>query len=319
MDTIDAQDAQQLHEDAYAAMERGDLHEAVRGFSALVALAPERPGYHYMLGLAHKYLREWPASLRHNLRAIELDDAPNEGARWNAGIAATALGDWAEARRQWTACGIAVPEGDGPIDGDFGVAVVRLHPWSGGETLWMRRIDPVRARLLNVPLPESGHCFGDIVLHDGAATGTRRSGERDVPVFNALERLQPSDFQTFVAFVRCDDQAALDDLLDASAPGLGYLEDWTTGMVNYCMRCSYGTPHSHADASDPAEWDPDHTIGIAAQSRRTVDTLLNAWTARGEARHVEAIERNAQPIPAQDPTDHHAWWRSPEPDPADAG
>jgi tetratricopeptide (TPR) repeat protein len=310
MSTLSEHDTQQLHEAAYAAMQRGELDAAARQFSALVALMPDTPGYHYMLGLAHKYRRDWAASLHHNLQALALYAAHDEAASWNAAIAATALGDWAEARRQWTACGIALPEGDGPIAGDFGTAVVRLHPWSGGETLWMRRIDPVRARLLNVPLPESGHRFGDIVLHDGASTGTRQSGGRQVPVFNALQRLAPSDFQTFVAFVRCDDQAALDDLLDAGAPGLGYLEDWSAGMVSYCMRCSYGTPHSHGDTGQPDAWEPDHTIGIAAQSRRTVETLLNAWTARGEARHIEAIEQRELPVPAG--RDGHVWWRSPD-------
>jgi hypothetical protein len=56
----------------------------------------------------------------------------------------------------------------------------------------MSRIDPVRVRIDNVPLPESGFRFGDIVLHDGASTGHRTYGERQVPVFNAMQRLRAS-------------------------------------------------------------------------------------------------------------------------------
>src|SRR5690606_30084312 len=128
-------------------------------------------------------------SLRHNLRAIELADEKSQAPYWNAAIAATGLGDWPEARKLWAACGIKIPEGEGPIEDDYGIAVVRLNPWHGGETVFARRIDPARARLLNVPLQESGHRFGDIVLHDGAATGHRFDGQREVPVFNELSRL----------------------------------------------------------------------------------------------------------------------------------
>lgn len=52
-----------------------------------------------MQGLTHKYLRDWPVSLHHNLRSQALRDERDEASLWNAGIAATALGDWAQARR----------------------------------------------------------------------------------------------------------------------------------------------------------------------------------------------------------------------------
>lgn len=195
MTALTDDDLASLHERAYAAMDRGALGEASRDFQVLLQYAPGHHSYHYMRGLAHKYMLDWPASFRHNLRAIELAEEMDESEHWNAAIAATALGDWAQARRLWTACGLRVPEGDGPIDDNYGVAVVRLNPWHHGETLFMQRIDPVRARLLNVPLPESGHRFGDIVLHDGAATGRRKYRDGEVPVFNELARLAPSEFQ----------------------------------------------------------------------------------------------------------------------------
>jgi hypothetical protein len=52
------------------------------------------------------------------------------GEAWNLGIAATALGDWATARRAWTAFGVTLPAGpaDQPIDGDFGITPIRLNP-----------------------------------------------------------------------------------------------------------------------------------------------------------------------------------------------
>ncbi|RYZ72823.1 MAG: hypothetical protein EOP91_07100 [Lysobacteraceae bacterium] len=301
----------QLMDRAYAASGAGRLHEASRHFAALLEARPDSHNFHYMRGLVHKYLRDWPTSLQHNLRAVETAKEPDQASQWNAGIAATALGDWATARRQWIAAGIRLPEGDGPIDSDFGLASVRLNPWSDGETVFARRVDVVRARLLNVPLPESGYRFGDIVLHDGAPTGRRATGGTTVPVFNVLQRLAPSDFRTFTAFVRCDTPAARDELLAMSLPGIGYLEDWTDSIVRYCLRCSHGTPHSHDKGGDGA-WQSDRNLGIAAQSRAAVDRLLENWKAAGKGRQVDGVESREHAVPV--PEDGQVWWRGPEDD-----
>lgn len=300
-----------LHQRAYDAMDRGALDEASRCFGALLAREPDNRYYHYMRGLAHKYMLDWHVSLQHNLRAIELHDQTDEAEHWNAAIAATALGDWATARGLWTACDIGIPDGEGPIESDYGVAVLRLNPWQDGETVFMRRIDPVRARLLNVPLPESGHRFGDIVLHDGAPTGYRYDGEHEVPVFNALGLLARSDFQTFVVFLRCHSREALQPLLDATAPGIGYAEDWTHTVRHYCLRCSYGKPHRHEPRDDSA-WQPDRNLGIAAQSRKSVDKLLKDWSTAGPGRHVDGIEVREVDLPPR--ADGHVWWDGPEED-----
>lgn len=307
-----------LHDQAYADMERGALAEAAQAFEALAAHMPDNRHYHYMLGLARKYQRDWQPSLEHNLRAIALAGEDDEASLWNGAIAATALSDWTTARRLWKACGIQVPGEQGPIEGDYGVAVVRLHPWQGGETVFMRRIDPVRAQLLNVPLPESGHRFGDIVLHDGASTGQRFNGQREVPVFNELQRLEPSAFQTFVVFITCANAQDLQELLGTEAPGIGYAEDWTASIRHYCMRCSYGTPHQHAEAASPREgepsWQTDRNLGIAAVDRAAVDALLNAWQAGGAGRRIDAVQTRELPVP--DEEESWAWWVGPEGDDA---
>nr|WP_295379623.1 hypothetical protein [Pseudoxanthomonas sp.] len=300
-----------LHAKAYDAMHRGDLREASLAFERLLAQRPDQHYYHYMRGLAHKYLLDWPVSLHHNLRAIELADEMDEAEHWNAAIAATALGEWAQARRLWADCGVRVQEGEGPIEGDYGVAVVRLNPWHAGETVFMRRIDPVRARLLNVPLPESGHRFGDIVLHDGASTGSRLDGEREVPVFNELERLVASEFQTFVVFASCPGPDDLEALLAASVPGLGYTEDWTGSIRNYCMRCSYGAPHRHAEKDEADDgWRVERHLGIAAQSRHSIEALLQGWASQAPGRSVDAIETRECPVPEY--REGGNWWVGPE-------
>lgn len=311
--TAEQPDLEAVHNRAYLAVDEGELKAATQNFDLLLQHHPDNPFYHYMRGLTLKYQMEWAGSLRDNLQAIELAEEFSQAQHWNAAIAATGLGQWATVRKLWAACDIALPEGDGPIDANFGVAVVRLNPWNGGETVLMRRIDPVRASILNVPLPESGHRFGDIVLHDGAPTGSRFDGEREVHVFNELERLEPSGFQTFVVFVRADSAEDIDALLRASAPGIGYAEDWTRSIRHYCLRCSYGAPHSHAQEAKEegeAQWQPERNLGIAAQSRLSVEKLLKDWAAGNSGRHLDAIETRECPQPVRE--DGHAWWLSPE-------
>ncbi|MEQ1512511.1 MAG: hypothetical protein ABL934_07515 [Lysobacteraceae bacterium] len=303
---------------AYAAYDDGDLVEARAHFDALLAAAPEVPDYHYMQGLVCKYLRDWPISLQHNLRSLALRKDADEASRWNAAIAATALGDWGEARRQWADCGIGIPDGDGAIDANFGVASFRLNAWDRGETLFGRRIDPVRARLINVPLPDSGYRYGDIVLHDGAATGQRRFHQSMVPVLNVLQRLETSEFQTFAVFVNCPQREDLDALVEARLPGIAFIEDWTESIAHYCLRCSYGAPHRGSDAhtiqkheiDTHADWRPERNLGIAAQSRHSVTRLIERWKTNGIGRWLDAIE--SRDVAPSAPSNGSRWWLSPE-------
>ena len=319
-----------LADRAYAAFESGQLEQAAALFAELLespAAAGELADCHYMLGLACKYLGRWPQSLQHNLQAQALRDGFDEASSWNAGIAATALGDWQEARRQWAACGLEIPDGDGPIVANFGITGVRLNPAHESETLFARRIDPARAQLINVPLPESGYRYGDIVLHDGAATGSRPLGSGEVPVFNVLARLQTSGFRTWTAFVRCEGSGDADVLAGGCGPGIGAIEDWTQSISHWCLRCSRGEAHDHdhdhendrgtpapddgpQPSDHPGGWDPMRTFGIAAQSRRAVEKLLRDWKNEAPGRSVQGIESQEHAVPA--PLPGLVWWRLPD-------
>lgn len=263
-----------------------------------------------MLGLAYKYQRDWTRSLEHNLRAVELSPELDQSSCWNAAIAATALGNWPEARRQWAACGLKIEPGEAEIEDDYGTVSVRINPWGKAETLYAKRIDPARAYLMNVPLPASGYRFRDLVLHDGAKTGERQFDGRAVPVFNAMQRLRQSDFITFAAFVACPSVKDCDDACERTAPGIGLVEDWS-GISYYCLRCSYGAPHKHDDDKCDLEWDPDRSLGIAAQSRLSVERLLAQWVEAGPGRRVDSIE--LVQVELQEPEEGSVWRREPDP------
>jgi len=311
MDTP-GEEIRELQQRAGAAYESGRLDEAKQLYGRLVELRPDGDAFHFRLALVHKYLREWPQALAHNLRVLELSDERDEGAGWNAGIAATAIGDWMQARRQWGDCGIDIDPGEGPIEDNFGPIGLRLNPWSGSETVFALRIDPARARISNVPLPSSGHRYGDLVLHDGAQIGERRYFEHVVPVFNELQRLEASPFATFTAFVSCAADDEVERAQRMPMPGIAMVEDWTAGLGNTCLRCSYDIPHQHRrHGAGDNDWNPDRTLGIAAESEAQVRALLEAWAAEAPGqRRFEAVQCREQAAPALPSAG--VWWRAPK-------
>jgi hypothetical protein len=256
----------------------------------MLRLTPDSYNVWFQAGLLSKALGEWTQSLERNARALELftrEDGEEFGgvnpAAWNLGIAATALGD---ARRAWATYGVrGLGHGFAPIDVDFGFVPIRLNPDrpslphqvlpSAGttEVVWCRRRSPAHAVIANVPLPQSGHRFRDVILHDGEPKGFRRLGEQDVAVFDQLKRLEDSGVPTWEARVTGatpDDIQELSDLLERL--GLG-LDDWS-GMRMMCSQCSHGTPdQGHHHAPEP----PDVVrLGLAGHEAGLNDAV-EAW------------------------------------------
>lgn len=260
-----------------------DRHaEAEHAYREAAAADPTWSVPWYNLGLMQKYRGIWDVSMECNLRATALNPS-DEAAWWNLGIAATALGRWEEARRAWRACGISVPEGDGPIEMKLGHGPIRL---AGGEVVWCTRIDPARAVLLNIPLPDSGHRWRDLVLHDGAANGHRKLRGVDVPVFDELDCLQRSIFTTFVVEVNAE-LAAIDSLSEIADEMGGAAEDWSTNTMVLCKECSEGTP-SHLHDVDHANAAHPH-VGLAARDEPHAREILSAWNARWADSYVHRL------------------------------
>ncbi|MDO5066627.1 MAG: hypothetical protein Q4D96_05045 [Propionibacteriaceae bacterium] len=300
----------ELNDGAHEMFEAGQLLEAAKLFTGLTELVPDHSPYHYMAGLAYKYLRRWPESLAANLKAIEVADGFDEAAHWNAGIAATALSDWAVARRIWEACGIDLAPGEGEIREDFGFAVLLLNPWGNMERVFARRIDPVRAEIVNVPYPSHGHLYGDIVLHDGASLGVARVGEKELMVFNELQRLVPSRLQTFIVEITCEGPDQLQELLDAFSE-LGEAEDWTQNRW-ICTACARGdeegSQEHHEHDESELEWGPERKVAVAARSRDAVAEVLAAWE-QGEGCRVHTLTPE-EPEVIPGPEDGTFWWEA---------
>lgn len=266
--------AGQLVEEGMAFSDAGDIARATRAYLAAAELEPDWHVPHFNLGLLHKYEGRWQESLDFNRKASEL--APDhQGAWWNRGIAATALGLWPEARRCWAQCGITDPGGDDPPDYRFGRIPVRLDPAGAGEVVWGTRLDPARVRLTNIPLPSSAFRFGDTVLIDGAVEGERTVGDRTYPVFNVLRRLVPTTIRTFVIELGSVDEAALSALENIAGEIGGAVENWGTSTRILCRDCSFGTIHAHdgTETSGPAH---PH-CGLVAPNQDVAKAIVDRW------------------------------------------
>jgi len=237
----------------------------------------------FNLGLLHKYQSEWQASLDANQAALARDPS-HEGAVWNAGIAATALGHWRLARSLWRCYGIDMADSDEPAAFAPSLTPIRVAPAHAPEVVWADRIDPARAVIRSVPTAASGRRYGDLLLHDGAPNGYRRWRDRDLAVFDELQLLAPSDYETWVLEIEHIDtdqaDALVQHLADADLPA----EHWTASLRALCKACSEGRPdddsgHDHG----PAEGAVADTavLGVAvrrgAQGRDKVQALVGRF------------------------------------------
>jgi tetratricopeptide (TPR) repeat protein len=265
--------------------DEGDQDGALQAYAQASAVHPYWAAPWYNTGLIHKYRGEWAASLQANARAVQCEP-DNQGAIWNLGIAATALGDWATARRAWRQYGIGIPDGEGPVDLFIGLTPIRVHGDEASEVVWADRIDPARAILRSVPTPASGHRFGDLVLHDGAANGYRMRGEREVPVFDALELIAPSDYATYEASIEHATQEDIDALIQRFDAAKAGAENWSTSMQMLCKACSEGRPYGEGHDHPPGDafgeapgtlgpW----RVGMAVRNEADAHRIVGEWRA----------------------------------------
>jgi hypothetical protein len=307
-----------LESEACNAFNAGRLVETKSLLKDLLELEPDCARHHHLLGRVHKYQRAWQASLASHLRALAFDPG-HAAALWDAGIAATAIGDWSTARYCWQRYGLDVANVDGPIDDDFGLCAVRLQPWASGEVSLARRIGPARARILELPLPHGGHRHGDIVLIDGERVRWHMHADERLPVFDALQRLQRSTMQTCYAVVEAPARADLDALLAAQHPGVEKVVDWTKLAAFYDLQRTYGVPWRRYEPRPrrrpriPRSVEPDwlrvRDIGIAASEPAAAMAMLAQWRTG----HAGRIVRFIRPIKARlgEPPDGLAWWSWP--------
>ena len=285
----DRRRADELNERGRALADHGQMEAAAELYRQAVEADPELGAAWFNLGLVHKWQRAWQPAIECNLRAVGLGAGEGDPAWWNLGIAATALRRWELAREAWRSYGVAVPPGRGPLDMDLGLTPVRLNPSAEAEIVWCTRIDPARAVVHNIPLPRSGHRWGDVILHDGAFNGERVLDGVAYGVFDELERWEASKVPTIQVEALCAAEVDADRLVALFEEAGWAAEDWTRSVVALCASCSHGaadTEHPHG----PGEWNSERSFGLAAPPKAAVE-LLRSWELeRRQTRHPGSLE-----------------------------
>jgi len=208
----------------------------------------------------HKRRRRWADVADCSERAAVLSQGRNEAAWWNAGIAATALHDWPRARAAWREFGFDLDADGGPVQLPMGAVALAAGT---APPVHAHRVDPARARVLDVPLPDTGLAFDDLVLCDAEPLGEvpGPGDEGAVRVVAVLERWRASGIPTVRASVECASPADRDALLAAAGSAGLAVTDW-----------------SSRTGDDGAGWRLARLIGLAGDPV-VVHAVLDGWRA----------------------------------------
>lgn len=229
---------------------------------------------YYNLGLIYKYKNQWKKSYEFNLKATELNK-DDKAAWWNLGIASTALKKWKEARIAWNGFGVGLEEKEGEVRMDIGSTPIRLK---NGEVVWAERICPARAYIENIPLKESGYRYNDLILNDGAPNGKRIYNDKEYSVFDELELIEKSDYQTYSIGVEVNSENEILKLRELCYDSNYGFENWTNSIKILCKQCSEGTPHENHDTELKEEKEIfEYNLAIATKSKIELDNILDVW------------------------------------------
>lgn len=245
-----------------------DEDKAIQIYKNIIDMDSSWSVPYYNLGLVYKYKSQWEKSYEFILKATELD-ATDEAAWWNLGIACTALKKWKEARIAWNKFGLDLDINDTEVSIDLGAAPIRLL---NDEVVWTTRICPARAYIESVSLEESGYKYNDLILIDGSPTDTKILDGVEYSVFDELEILEKSEFNTYSIGVKVD---SFDEIiaLENDCYKLNYgFENWTI----LCKQCSEGVPHE--DHDNELEGDTDeYNVAIATNTLEELEAVLEQW------------------------------------------
>jgi hypothetical protein len=264
------------NDNARRLLARGCLREAEQSFVKAAELAPQWSVPWANLGLLYKQQQKWHKALECNQRATQLNPG-DKASWWNLGLAATAVGNWQEARRAWLIYGLAIPSGDDPPDFNLGVSAIRVDPTGTAEVVWCKRLDPARTVIKNVPSPTSRRRFGDMLLNDGLARGYRLYEGKRITIFDELAVLAPSPYATYEIVaeeVTEADRIALVVMAEKYEMGI---EEWATARI-YSKKQRKSQPATLADGQ-ATEWTNRVKYGIAARGLDDINDLLAEWCA----------------------------------------
>jgi hypothetical protein len=152
-------------------LEWGLADEARPLAEEVVRAQPGDASARFHLGVCAKLSGEW--GLARECFDEVLLHSTDPATRWNRALVAVAERDWAVARAQWSALGLALPPGEGDYAAIGELTPVRLNGEGGApdEVLWGARVCPARVLLTGLPYHHRRFRCGDTLLVDGVKAG----------------------------------------------------------------------------------------------------------------------------------------------------
>jgi hypothetical protein len=254
-----------LFEAAKEYEQRQDYYNAVKLYKRVAREAVTWAAPLLRLGAIYKQRQEWKPALYYNKKAIALA-VDNQEAWWNVGIAATALNKRRLAKSIWAKFG---------QPGRMNQLVsVKLTYTKQFEILGARQMDPARAQILNIPHPDSGRRYRDVVLIDNTIIGYHSSGFQRLPIYNELGIYKASTFSTFSCILHQADDKSISSLRQlCTNAGLGF-ELWSNASRAYTVKSSEYIPEYH---TFPVAGESELLVGLAAKREYQVLDVLESW------------------------------------------
>jgi tetratricopeptide (TPR) repeat protein len=249
--------------------EGGDLYHAVKLYKKTIRLNPEFSTAYRHLGMIYAGRKEWKPAFHYWKKAVSLD-TDDRDAWWQMGLAATALKKLRIAQSIWSKFGLENPDFNQPLG-------LRLKHADGFEILWMQPLDAARCRILSIPHPGSDLRFRQMMLYD-------RRGEKGfnvvknhrIPVFDAVDRLKGSPYQTFSCLLHTSETAAIDRLERlCHDAGLGF-EVWSNASRSLTFNQASTFPEYYNDIL-PKSNNGATLVAMAALHPAEVERVLNNW------------------------------------------
>ncbi|MEL6275103.1 MAG: tetratricopeptide repeat protein [Bacteroidota bacterium] len=249
--------------------EMGDPYHAVKLYKKVIRLAPDFPDAYCALGRLYRKRKEWKPAFHYWKKAIGLD-ADNREGWWQLGLAAVALKKMNVARSVWNKFGY----GKMDVSAPFGL---HLTHEDGYEILWMQALDPGRCRILSIPHPVSGLRYRQTMLYDRRAMkGTNVVSRRRVPIFQAVDSLKNSPYQTYSCLLHTGAESDVQQLERlAFEAGLGF-EVWSNASRAIALQHQDAFPEYYQDIV-PRPDQGNTLIALAAIHPAEVERVLNNW------------------------------------------
>ena len=253
-----------------------DQYNAIKLYKKVIRLYPHWGEPYLYLGEIYKYRKEWKPAFYYIKKALDFD--PNhEKAWWILGIVATALKKWQWAREAWNKLGYRLRKTNKALSLDLGVVPIRLNPTTQAEIVWANRIDPVRATIESIPQPSSGKRYQDLILLDNECSGYRIVNNQRLLVYDELQVLKTSRYNTFSVILETADSKAI-HVLDRLCYdiNLGF-DNWTKATHSIVKCNTKSLPEYHSEDLPLSVESDTYLIAIAALSEREVKNVLKNW------------------------------------------